>query len=265
MIRDPYDPFYYSWQREVEGDHFWFRARRRIIAAALKSTVGRLPEGFLGLEIGCGTGNVLAFMQEACPAGRFFGLDLHFEGLCWARLAVGQRVVQADVAASPFGHQFSVIGLFDVLEHIPDDQEALAHLGGFLVEGGLLILTVPARRVLWSGIDEVAHHVRRYDGTELDQKMARAGYAIEFRTEFMAPLLPLLWVLRRLPALLGWRGKGKPTDSRDRAARELRLPHLLNEVFYRLLSGEARRVARRQMLPFGSSLLMIGRRLPGSR
>lgn len=261
-MRDPYDPFYYSWQRAVEERHFWFRARRRLIAAALKSAVVDFPDGYLGLEIGCGIGGVLAAVQQACPGGCFFGVDLHLEGLRWARRAVGSRVVQGDDAASPFGRPFSVIGLFDVLEHIAGDEEALTRLREALVEGGCLVLTVPARRALWSHFDEVAHHVRRYDGTDLDDKLTRAGYAIVFRTEFMAPLLPLLWALRRFPAFRRNSSADEAAGSRDRVARELRVPDWLNEVLYRLLSAEARRVAVRRRMPFGSSLLVIARKLP---
>jgi SAM-dependent methyltransferase len=258
VIRDPYDPFYYSWQRGVEGKHFWFRARRRLIAAAVRSATEDLPSGFLGLEIGCGTGSVLAGVQAACPNGRFFGLDVYLEGLRWARADVGPRVVQGDAAAPPFGRPFAVIGLFDVLEHVPDDEAALRNLRASLDDDGKLVMTVPARRALWSDFDEIAHHERRYDGTDLDAKVIRAGYAIEFRTEFMAPLLPLLWALRRLPRL--GRSSFDPVVARQRVARELRVPRWADELLYGFLAFESDRVARRRRMPFGSSLLMIARK-----
>lgn len=57
---------------------------------------------------------------------------------------------------------FDVIGAFDVIEHIEEDEKVLANLARAIVPGGALLITVPQHRWLWSATDDYACHVRRY-------------------------------------------------------------------------------------------------------
>ena len=51
--------------------------------------------------------------------------------------------------------------------------------------GGGIILTVPQHRWLWSGTDEVAHHMRRYETSELRRKVEAAGFSQVYSTSFL--------------------------------------------------------------------------------
>src|SRR5437879_2978222 len=68
----------------AEDRHFWFRSRNRCIKAALQA----LPD-FSSiheiLEVGCGTGVVLAELQRLFPEAHVIGMDLMPEGLAFAR------------------------------------------------------------------------------------------------------------------------------------------------------------------------------------
>src|SRR5438477_1825516 len=85
----------------AEDRHFWFRSRNRCIAVALRS----LPEFATireVLEVGCGTGVVLAELQRLFPAARVIGMDLFEEGLKFARQRFQGTLIQGDV----FQHSF---------------------------------------------------------------------------------------------------------------------------------------------------------------
>ena len=65
-----------------------------------------------------------------------------------------------------------MIGAFDVLEHIADDELVLSQMHQAVRKGGGIILTVPQHSFLWSEIDEYSRHVRRYSVSELKLKLS---------------------------------------------------------------------------------------------
>jgi glycosyltransferase involved in cell wall biosynthesis len=67
----------------------------------------------------------------------------------------------------------------NVLEHIEDDASTLADMAAVLSPGGRLVLLVPALSWLYGTLDEHLHHFRRYEKMELEEKLARAGFAVE--------------------------------------------------------------------------------------
>jgi SAM-dependent methyltransferase len=191
------------------------------------------------------------------------GMELFAEGLHYARQRTNCALVQGDMYASPFGVQFEVIGLFDVIEHLPNDRAVLDNLYNMLVPGGALLLTVPAFPALWSYFDEAAHHCRRYELAEMERKLSEAGYEVEYLSYFMATIFPLTWLNRRLATLLNklFKGRSAPALNVDElTAKELRIVPLLNEGLGGLLSWEKQVIKRRNRLPFGTSLLAIARK-----
>jgi SAM-dependent methyltransferase len=245
----------------AEERHFWFRARNRVIGEVLRSLTSPLPDGYRVLEVGCGNGNVLRVLEQICARGKIIGLDRFAERLHYARQRVHCPLVQADLHHWPFRTPFDVIGMFDVLEHLADDRLVLRQLHRALRPGGYLVLTVPAHQKLWSYSDVVAQHYRRYAPWELKQILADAGFDVEYLTQFMMALYPLMWLGRRSAAGVPLREAGSPDWARFR--RELRVVPGVNGLLTWLLEREARWIARRWRLPLGTSLLAIARKPNG--
>ena len=88
--------------------------------------------------------------------------------------------------------------MFDVLEHIPEDVETLVALREALTPGGRLMLTVPSHQNLWSYFDEAAHHCRRYSSREIRARLIEAGFEVEFLSEFMTCIFPIVWLFRKI-------------------------------------------------------------------
>lgn len=238
-----YDPAYFEAIAAVERRHFWFRARGRVLRTVLAPLAARLPAAARVLEVGCGTGNTLRVLEESYPAATIVGMDLFADGLRYARTATRAHLLQGRIEAAPFRTRFDVIGLFDVLEHIEHDEEALRAIHGLLEPGGHLAITVPADPHLWSDVDVVAHHWRRYARAELIDRIERAGFAVSYVTPFMTVTYPLLWLSRRLE-----RGP------------ELDVPAWLNAVLDTSLRPERWLLRARLPLPFGTSLLALATR-----
>lgn len=252
-----YDPYFFDRLAQIEDRHFWFCARNRLIFELARKISSALKPCDLVLEIGCGTGNVLRALEAAFPNGRLVGLELWLEGLKHARTRSSALLVQADIGNLPFGKLFDLVGMFDILEHITEDQEALRLVHNTLRPGGKLLLTVPAHQSLWSYFDEAAHHCRRYSTHEIRQKLLEAGFQVEFLSQFMACIFPLVWIFRRM------RGLRKESDSdtaRLRTQDEFRIVPIVNWILTVLLTLEARWVAHGHHLPVGTSLVVIARR-----
>ena len=216
----------------VEQNHFWFQHRGRVLGEMVRQAVADLPDGFQVLEVGCGNGSVLQVLEKICERGQVTGSELFAEGLEFARERVRCPLVQADIYDLPFGPQFDVVGLFDVLEHLPEDERALRCLSRILRPGGKLIMTVPAHMSLWSYPDVAGGHYRRYSPDSLRQVLETAGYEVHYLSQFMPPLYPLMKPVRPLPAVRNrfrkrpmtrwhWRGRSSGQPDRQRGAVNL--------------------------------------------
>lgn len=256
-----YDPAFFQPLFDAEDRHFWFRSRNRIVRDVVERQIPLLPPDSPILEVGCGTGNVLRVLRETCPAATVVGMDLFAEGLSFARQRTTASLVQGDMHRPPFRAQFGVIGLFDVLEHLPDDRQVLRDLRAMLQPGGFLVLTVPAHPTLWSYFDEASQHQRRYRPDELRRKMSEANFAVEFMSQYMMSAFLPMWVGRRLAALRRNRpGATAGKSAEDLATRELKPTPIINELFLGLLAVERAWLARGRALPLGTSLLAVGRK-----
>jgi SAM-dependent methyltransferase len=254
-----YDPQFFEKLAAVEDEHFWFCGRNLVIAALTRQVTDGLPSGYRVLEIGCGTGNVLRALEQTCAGGTVLGMDLFGEGLKFARERTHCGLVQGDLRKPPFGILFEVIGAFDVIEHLPDEQVILRGIHAMLRPRGVLLVTVPARKGLWSYFDEDAHHCRRYERNDLARVLNECGFEVEFLTEFMASIYPLVWLNRKLGALRRRVTNSEETDM-SLTLRELRVIPIVNGALKFVLGQEAKRIEARRTLPFGTSLVAVARR-----
>jgi SAM-dependent methyltransferase len=171
----------YQQMAELDDRHWWYRARRRIIADLIRREA-QPPANAQVLEIGCGTGHNLAMLAGF---GHVEGLELDDEARAISEKRLGRKVMSAplpELAGVPDGH-YDLIGAFDVIEHIDDDHAAVASIATKLKRGGKFVMTVPAHQWMWTAHDVVNHHKRRYskkglkaliDGSPL--KLDRIGY-----------------------------------------------------------------------------------------
>jgi SAM-dependent methyltransferase len=252
--RPTYHPEHFAPLFAAEAAHFWFRSRNRCIAAATRLLPA--PESVKDiLEHGCGTGFVLAQLQRLFPNARVTGADLFEEGLAMARQRFAGLLIKTDLFQCGFRSEFDLIGLFDVLEHLDDDLQALRVLHEQLRPAGRLLLTVPAHMALWSDYDVASGHRRRYSRGQLEERLHAAGFEVEYSTEFMLPLVPLVFIRRRL--LAGKQIASDPSALSDRIKNELRINPLLNRLLELILRPEAPWIARRRRIFGGTSVLAL--------
>ena len=185
-----YNVSFFGLSAAREAAHFWFRVRNDLIIWALGQYGARVASF---MEIGCGTGFVLQGIASCFPQIRLAGSEIYPEGIAFAAKRVPlANFIQMDVRQIPFVTEFDAIGAFDVIEHIEEDDVVLQQIYRALKLGGLLLLTVPQHRWLWSPVDANACHVKRYSRRELHDKVTLAGFTIVRSTSFVSSLLPFM-------------------------------------------------------------------------
>src|SRR5262245_7010149 len=173
-----------DWLADLEARHFWFLSRARLIARAVRRRVSS-DGGWL--ELGCGNGRVLAEVSAAY-GGPCAGQDISLRALSNARRNTSATLFLCALESVPLA-DLAGVGLFDVLEHLPDDRTALEIAANYLRPGGLVLATVPAHPFLWSNVDVAAGHRRRYTRAALVRVVRSAGLELEFCRPFFALLL----------------------------------------------------------------------------
>jgi SAM-dependent methyltransferase len=248
---DGFEATHFGKLAPLESNNFWFRSRNQLIIWALKTY---FPDMKTFMEIGCGTGYVLSGLENELPGLQLSGSEIFSTGLGHAKSRVSQcDLFQMDARYIPFEEEFDVIGAFDVLEHITEDDQVLSQMYRAVCPGGGVILTVPQHAFLWSQADDYACHVRRYSIGELKEKVRRAGFSVVRTTSFVSLLLPLM-MLSRLRI-------GNSDKAYDPLA-ELKIGGLTNWILWKVLGLERALIGSGLSFPLGGSLLLVARKEP---
>ena len=233
----------YRQMAELDQRHWWYRARREVIAALIRRRV-QPPADARILEIGCGTGHNLAMLGEF---GHVDALELDEEMRGIAEQRLGRSVMSAPLPelAGVLDRRYDLIGAFDVIEHIDDDRAAVASIAAKLQSGGKFVMTVPAHQWMWSAHDVVNHHKRRYSKRGLRALIEGSPLRLEAIGYFNSLLFPAA-IAERLSS------KARGKDNAD-----LTLPSPpLNAALERAFAAE-RHLIGRLPLPVGLSLFAV--------
>ena len=233
----------YQQMAELDDRHWWYRARRRILAELVRREA-RPPKDARILEIGCGTGHNLSMLAGF---GHIDGLELDDEMRALSEKRLGRKIMRSPLPelGEVKDKSYDLIGAFDVIEHIDDDVAAVAAIATKLKPGGKFMMTVPAHPWMWTAHDVANHHKRRYSKRALKtliegspMKLDRIGY-------FNSLLFPVAVAER---AVSKFRGKDDGNVSLPPAP----LNRALEAVF-----GAERYLVGRLPLPPGLSLFAV--------
>lgn len=233
----------------AETRHFWFVGTRNVIVDVLSRALGSSLSGARVLDVGCGTGYTLSRLPDGVHAT---GIDISPTSVALAReRAPGASIVQGSATALPFDDaSFDACVALDVLEHLDDDLGAARELRRVVRPGGVVLITVPAMKLLWNSHDETLQHRRRYTLREIVSVVERAGLHVETQTYYNFLLFPLVFGQR-----VGSRLLGLDTDH----DHDLTIPpEPLNHVLGAILSAE-RHLIPHVRLPIGVSCLVVAR------
>lgn len=235
----------YDQMRVLEQDHWWFTARRKILAGEIARL--QLPRPARILEAGCGTGGNLEMLSAF---GDVQAIEPDDEARAYAaqRSGLDVRGGLLPHALPDFGQPFDMVAAFDVIEHVDDDKGAIVALAGLVKPGGFLVTTVPAYQWMWSDHDAAHHHKRRYTRGAYRRLFSETDLTVRRASYFNSLLFPPIALVRLAKNLAG-RGGG------DEGMPPRALNGMLKAVF-----GVERSLLQAADLPFGVSILLIAQR-----
>src|SRR3954451_25452907 len=189
----------YAIMDEVEGSHWWFVGRRRILESFLDSIVqkrdGGPPKGGTQsllriLDVGCGTG---ANLEMLAQYGEAEGVDVSDDALEFCRQK-GLKAQKGLAETLPYDDEtFDITTALDVIEHLDDDIAGLKEMHRVTKSGGYSLIFVPAVMWLWGVQDDISNHRIRYTKKQIVERLENAGYQVERATyanwTFFTPIL----------------------------------------------------------------------------
>jgi SAM-dependent methyltransferase len=247
-----FDPESFEFLYQYEETNFWFRSRNQVIQILFRNFRKKdVPDVFL--EIGCGTGYVLKGLAKFDRL-TLNGSEIYLEGLKYAKRRLPYvEFFQMDATNIPFRNLYDYVGAFDVLEHIDDDLSVMSNVHKALKSNGLFFISVPQYPFMWSHLDDIACHKRRYTKHEMFNKLKLSGFEVLYSTSFVFSLFPLMIISRILK-----RNKENHNVARIKIQEyELNLPRPINALFEWILKIDELCIKNKFTLPFGGGLIVV--------
>jgi 2-polyprenyl-3-methyl-5-hydroxy-6-metoxy-1,4-benzoquinol methylase len=234
-----------------ENDYWWHKGKLNLIDSLLKKYLPNANKNPNILEIGCGTGQVMTVLKKY---GIVTGMDVASTALSLCKERGFVNLIQADITTvneNTIQNKFDVIVALDILEHVQDDLLALSNMQKLLTDNGLLILSVPAHKFLWSIHDEALQHKRRYQKYELIKKLEDCNFSIIKNTYFVSAVFPMILLYRLFTNIFGRDAYPKTTY--------VLLPKVLNNLLHSFLKIESSLITKIGV-PFGTSLVVVAKK-----
>jgi SAM-dependent methyltransferase len=184
------EQFSQAYSDGIEGS-YWNIARKKIIRRYIrKHKLNSI------LDVGCGRGIVTSYLHKA--GLQITGADLGAPSP--ADLGSLKIYYNTDALELPedFRNTINTITLFDVIEHVENPVSFIKSLSLKYPNLKNLVITVPARKELWTNFDDYYGHFRRYTLQTLSKEIEDSGFEITFSRYFFH----ILYILIRLNNLL---------------------------------------------------------------
>ncbi|MEM9670728.1 MAG: class I SAM-dependent methyltransferase [Pseudomonadota bacterium] len=240
---------------EYAETSFWVNSRNRLFSWLVHRERDRLGQARL-LDVGCGTGD---FAQHLSDDGTLSvtGSEIYLKGLKFAKKRQPDvEFIQYDVTEGILDRQYEIITAFDVFEHIEQDVEGIHNVHKMLTEDGVFILSVPQHMFLWSPLDEIVCHKRRYSRSDMMKKLRRTGFTPVRVTSHVFTLFPLMCLSRLLDRIK----PGSPSDDEQALSDRVTFSPVVNWIFNKIMYIDEVLIKWGVSLPVGGTLVVVARK-----
>lgn len=235
----------YKQMYEAENTYWWYRELHELVESVVKKTgLGDLKI----LDVGCGTGRMMEILKLY---GEIEGLDYSEEAIFFSRKRGFTDIVLMDINNwSPQDASYDVIVCLDVLcsQGIQDDYGVMQRIHHALRPHGLLIMNMPAFKILKRHHDARVFIKKRYSKKEMKEKLQAIGFGFEI----ISYRLPMLFIIILCKKIVEKFTRFDPLDSDLKP-----LPRWLNSLLLFLGRLENRALLQGITMPFGSSLFVV--------
>jgi SAM-dependent methyltransferase len=252
-----YEEAVFDTLRDMQERHFWYRGRHRFLLEAVNRFLPKSVQPFSAIDLGGGVGGWVSYLAQHRPEG-FAPLALADSSLVALTLAASvlppeAERYQIDLMQLNMSNQWDVAFLLDVIEHLPDDLQALRQAREALKPGGYLFVTAPAFPQFWSYNDDMAQHLRRYRRSDFVQLAQQSGLTLCDARYFMFYLSPLYLLSRMGPSLVSM----TLAQKKELIVKQHQVPSaLVNSLLSTIFAAESP-IGHWWHFPWGTSILGV--------
>jgi 2-polyprenyl-3-methyl-5-hydroxy-6-metoxy-1,4-benzoquinol methylase len=227
-----------------EQTYWWFVGRRKIIKNILNQYLPR--NNYNILDWGCGTGANFNILKQF---GTVLGVDASKTAINECKSKGFNNVLLNDsINTFQTNIPIDLFTSFDVLEHLKDDNKFLQNIHKIIKKDSYVLVTVPTYQFLWSNLDEIVGHERRYNRSELISKFENNGFRVLKASYFNTILSPIFIVVRLLQKV-----------SNKKAVLEdliFEVPPIINNILKQILIIESK-LLQKYNFSFGTSIILL--------
>lgn len=237
---------------ETQYEHWWYTGRQDIMRALIERNINLAARLDIA-DAGCGVGVNTGFLRQYGQVTAYDNDEyvLQFVKSQWG----GALDTVKWTYPNPLPKKHDLIVMTDVLEHFEDDAGVARWLYDQLNDGGYVLLTVPANRLLWSEMDDLLGHFRRYDRQMLKKLFCPAFEAVQV-SYYNCLLLPVKLLFAGFSRI-----KTRLLPSRPKRSYNETPSGPVNMFFRMCISSEAA-MLRSFSLPWGVALVALFRKPP---
>lgn len=241
-------PEHFAMIRERRDNFWWYAGRRDLFERLLCRYI--LAPCPTAVDVGCGPAANAAIYSVF--AERWLCTDISSDSFRGWAVAEGQSRLLADATRLPVTDETMHLALLlDVLEHLPQERPVLREVYRVLAPTGLLLVSVPAFKALWSWHDEQAGHYRRYRLGEIERIVTTEGFEVLRACYYNSLLAIPIFLARKLFRLMPFMKSKIESDLS---------PGPLNGLLRLLLRAENALSAAGLRFPFGTSAVLLLRK-----
>lgn len=126
------------------------------------------------LDFGCGFGTLISYVKKRHNK-EILGYEINEK----AKAVLNEKNIKYISFLDEINEGFDAIISSNVLEHIEDDEKTLNQLNNLLKKDGVIILYLPCSMKIWSNLDFMVGHYRRYTKKEISKKLLNSNFQIK--------------------------------------------------------------------------------------
>lgn len=243
------DALYYKEYFKLERNHWYFRARNRIIMDYIK-TIATTNSNLKILNVGPGTGYTSELLEQF---GRVKSIEYDLECYNLVKSKLSIDIELGSILNLPFGdNSFDLVCAFDVLEHVQEDNIGANELMRVCKTKGNVVVTAPAFTFLWSNHDVVNHHYRRYTMEKFSSLFDHQN--IFYKTYYNFLLFIPISIFRLPNKFLKFTNANQASSGSDFSV--MGGMKFLSGILYHLFYIESALIKKRIRLPWGVSIML---------
>lgn len=177
------------------SEHSWWYEGRSALVLKIFQDMFQGETSRLILDMGCGFGGMIGILKKF---GFVYGLEPQKVAQDYAAERGYIKIFYSFEEVTQSLVKYDVVGLFDVLEHTPNDFDFLLNTRLLLNDSGYIIFTVPAFPTLFGAHDVSHHHFRRYTKKSIHHVFKNAGFEVVYIRYWNFIFFPIIAILRKV-------------------------------------------------------------------